>query len=80
MLLLDFLHGIRAKKIRDINQNTTFCSSIDPDNLSKMEFDEESENLSTSTSNNDHPTNRSSMVRKYVGEKLTIHNYRIWKT
>ena len=45
-----------------------------------MEFEEELENLSTSTSNNDHPPNRSSMVRKYVVEKLTTHNYRMWKT
>ena len=45
-----------------------------------MEFEEESENLSTSTSNNHHPANPSSMVRKYVVEKLTTHNYRMWKT
>ena len=45
-----------------------------------MKFEEESENLSTSTSNNDHLANRSSMVRKYVVEKLTAHNYRMWKT
>ena len=45
-----------------------------------MEFEGESENLTISTSNNHHPANPSNMVRKYLVEKLTTHNYRMWKT
>ena len=48
-----------------------------------MEY-EESENISTSTYNNvinqNSATNSQGTIRKYVVEKLTTNNYRMWKT
>jgi hypothetical protein len=84
MSLIDFLYGIRVFfNRRSILKDTIFCCWIDPDDLiSKMEY-QESENISTFTTNN-HNQNSSAniegIIKKYVVEKLIANNYRMWKT